>query len=836
MIGVFDIFCTMRYTSYIPENSLDAVLASQQDLLPYLVKPSGDTNKLPYAIGGGHMDFDDLLYVDESLSVKLCRDHVRHISEYLNDCKRNRVDIRDWFRSQMNYIEQNDETIPERVIIPVPENMDVDQQSALISTVEGTKCTLLWRSIAAFLGQENALFELGFGTKTDDYVLIIDCNSISITATKIYCDKCNDRLIPAHRLYLREDCKTDRDIKNYPYEKERNIIYNPLDPYIINSAGMLEKHVDTHCYEAVNRLEIPQDCRYAIVIGDLANCNVILDSGYHRVNIIQDKDGSSVLYGAAKFANRMAHKIVSYYDECEELSIVLQTKAETVLFKTLIPASTRLTGGLEIIGHPVDGIQIRKGMDCVEFYLRIGPQDKSKPLRVFKQQFKQPDGSLFISAEDIPLELHPTLIAGQGRAHVLIEPVNNSEGFHSVELDWENMSIAKDERDVPVTVNYIEMHMERSFPVDMPPVEAKHMSHYDSIWYREVVDGHCGFYPQNNIPRWLCPNADNLDRFRKENVFGMEAGENEGFPAQYKDIISKTFTLLDSRYADYGGIDSNLFHVIAWSYHPSYFPKTMRLFEEYLNKRRKNGIAKLKAVEASFCANMMTNGKYAASFMTAFCNAVQINNSPGNWYRAAYQILMYSLDALSSMEDKSQDFYKLICKSICNADMYASTRKALNSPALDNVIKFLLFSLKYRIIKSTFARESGNIADSSIYYILNYISSDAVDTIAPFVRRSIELAASSSSGSPIYNMYRYIWVGIKDGSRSLEYERMKNILNVEVLPGQMIDSLDDIPEAADLIKLAARHRWVYKKSKWKRYLNEYLNGAGLLNLPVADLG
>ena len=185
-------------------------------------------------------------------------------------------------------------------------------------------------------------------------------------------------------------------------------------------------------------IPVPNDAKYVICVGDVSDVVLDFSIGLRAdIPVYKDSTGICIVKGAGRFANRMSHGIVSYYDESEALSIATINKEEEVERHVLIEASEFREGGLEVKGDTVTGLSIDLSNDAVEFYWLLGNQSRNRQLKVLRQDLKLD----LKKPKKIPIKLESSLVAGQGQAKVLIDPVNeiDREYINSVFLDWKSL-------------------------------------------------------------------------------------------------------------------------------------------------------------------------------------------------------------------------------------------------------------------------------------------------------------------------------------------------------------------------------------------------------------
>ena len=843
-LSVFDLWGTGKFYIYNQLGTMDATKVSDISLPQILVLPPSDSNKQPYVIGKKDIRLDDIL---RKISGKYVFDlsntiSMRRLLALLYEQKRPahcKINLRDWFHA-INPL-TNDSGIREssEIVIPVPDRLSVDAQDILLGSSNsglGQKCTLLWRSVAAFLGNAERLPET---LRVGDKIAVVDVEATGTTISYLWLDECDGHHVPAHRLFMDSDTGT-RQKTNYPFDDR--ILPESIQssiPYAMEN-GMLVPHSGTNI-TLINPLDglmklNRADCRAIIAIGRFSKAG----EDYLRFNFnntIFDRTGESIAYGAACFANCKQNGITAYYDECEALSLVVAGRDEKYSFKVLIKENQKLRSGLRISGETVDGIFLQPGSKSADFYLRLGRIDRNGKLKSYSQPYEIPDEmKKDLHGKPIELLLQPSLVAGQGRANVEIVPKNRRyvSFIPPVFLDWEEM------KDSGITLNLLEETMERSFPPDIP-YPRKVSSYYlpygvlNNIRYF-LNDESLLTCDNLNHSQWPNTNRNNVSRFIRLNTFGVPVSDDDGLPRnpEHRALCERFFRELDKRYLKTES--SSLITSAAWTYHPEYVPHIMESVREHARhmKSFRNNLG-LQPGEASFFANMFTSKSDALLFMHAFFEKLSTGDyyngvtNANNWYRAAYQVLMSNNSIFSEITKK--DMYTAFALMICS--YYANKDSTVIH---SNIVKVLCFSLKYRQYSSGFCKsdESGELTlDGCFFILLNLLSSDySIQAVEDYLNRYLQLLSldnRSPSVQQIIRVYKSI------GSKLAERTIIQNIFN-EYYTNEEIKRIESKLEISrDDIRKMAKVNSVYFPGTWANILNKYLNGKGNLNIPVSDL-
>lgn len=849
---VYDLWgsCTHCEHSWNTDDGDNVCCTTISPLHPFLVGTDNNSNKKAYVIGADKIILDDISRYSGGLpSIDTSR--FTPIERILRTLDKAPLDSRHLLQAwvageQANFLDSQYSEEGDRLVIPVPDRLTADGQDVVLDafSMTGRKGTLLWRSVAAYLGNETQLKkETSLAVK--DKVVIIDCERTSVTVTNLWIDECKGRLIPAHRLYYNHDNALDVRIKsNYP-------VFAPADcesvfPYRYDNGFLVPNKMPESSGAALSELQMesPLEGKAAVVVGKLnPRAKKLINLLFETV--IYDELGMSVVRGSAIFASRMRRNIVSYYDECEALNLVVQTPAEEIVFKPLIRADKRLKGGLRIEGVPVDGIFISKTSDSVHFYLRLGDPRPSAILREYVQELEMTEELLaVIQRSSIELELEASLVAGQGRAHVEIVAKDKQfrEVFPNVSLDWQKLHDGKTRAGNPATLSNLEKEMDRSFPVDIRPtrVDDIQWDYYSQVrWRIDNSINTSGSWPNLNRPKW--PNRDNLDvsRFDKYNIFGQPTEESDGLPPSNKDKerCLRFFDVLSHSYDRTGNDDA--LKTIAWTYHPAYFPKAIEQVRDELNFSIRNGVkATMSPVLASFCANMLQSDSDVILFFKAFVSKLGGDKSYtgaegiNNWLRSAYQILMYHTAFL-------RDINSNLVENLLIGLVATYYTKSASRIIRNNICRTLLFLLKRRRYDHSFCKEDdyGNSDNSYLHAVIELLSvredriTDATDL---FLWKYIHI--KDCANRKIQELYRTVVASLFP---LVNYHRLfdaltgRKVNDIKEMKAYIISTKGTSPDLDAFRKKIVRS-CMKADDDWGRIVNKYLNGRGNLDIPVGD--
>ena len=762
-IGIYDLAVNQKYYMQASSGSMFSNPVFDMPIHPLLVMPRDeDSNRAPYIVSKDDLILDDMI-VSRQYNVangsvvgygfdfsrvhsidKMLHGLILPIQEKalpdVPDCrcfrlhKEGKVEyqrygdyLRHWFYAQNELVSQkvdSDRNLSDAsyTIIPISERFDVDAQEYLIraNSTSGSRTALIWRSVAACMGIEEKLKAKGL--HEGSIVYVFDFNNLSNTVSKITMHELDGRLIPGHHLFKRTGQDT-YDKTNYPIDKY-SIINDNLNydfPFDTDSNGLVPAQpVKRVAYTGT--IDLEEQPEFIILIGDVRDSQI----DYPEYELTEDRIyrdfyGDSVIVGAGRFANRMDHHIVSYYDECEELSMAIITADEEVKLETLIKASDKLTGGLAVKGEAIEGIGLNTANPVVDFYLLLGDPGRDVPLKVLRQELHA-STKLQNNAKKLPLVLHPSLVAGQGRAKVLVDTLNveDSEFFQSVYLDWENMKDAIDEKTkTPITVEFLEETMERSFPTSLPAV-CMNLSKFRAKFrkFEMYIQYPMGPFPAVDINYPSMPNKGikkGVDQFVRENVFGNPRS-NRDLPIspRERDICIRFFKVLNDQYLS-NLDDSRYITPISWTYHGEYFPEFMDSIRCKMKGIARGSFGGLAIQELSACANMLESDTDLILFMEAFFKIVHKSDGIMHWLRVGYQILMYNTTFLRYI-----DIGKLYA---CIDDVLAYLPRSRSNVVSNTVISFFIFLLKVRRYHPDFCKiTSPELRDRKYYTKLMYLT------------------------------------------------------------------------------------------------------------------
>lgn len=839
--SVLDFFGTGKYYDFEPIEKTDARKLDEACLPMILVSPKNNSNKQSYVIDSSHVILDDLvihspkgIYIDESQAVDL-----RMVLSSLDKDSDNTQKLRDWFHAISPFF-GNKILKASEIIIPIPDRFSAYSQDKILEVSRkeaGKKTTLLWRSVAAFLGN---IEKIGKPLNKYDRVAVVDVEATGTTITYLWIDECDGYEIPAHRLFLNSDTGDIR-YENYPFNRIVDSKYlGPKIPYkiidgMLSPAELSSDFTEDPFYGIQG---IARSKPSAVIAIGALSAEIINTLKFFFRDLVIDVTGESIAYGAACFANCKSNGITAYYDECEALSLVVADRKEKYQFKTLIAANRKLRSGLKIKGETVDGIFLRLDSKTADFHLRLGEPKRNLPLKSLSQKYEIPEEFRNdLHGKTIELKLFPTLDAGQGRASVEISPKENKymKVINPVLLDWEKM------QDANTTLAGLEENMERSFPPDIPYVKKKRSGNLSREMCRDIEH-----FILNNVPltstdlnksQWPNKNSNDISRFVRENLFGVPTEDDDGLPmdSKQKDLCLRFFNTIDKRFNN--AKNSDLVTLAAWTYHPKEVPYITEYMRNkakcFLQTRYYSEKISISQGEASFYANMFITRDDGVLFMKAFFKKLSTGSyykgvdNANHWYRAAYQIMMSNPDVFEVLANDIGSIYSALDMLICSYyDNFGSAN------ICSNIYKVLCFMLKLRGVCSGFCRASdgkNKTIDDSYFILLNLLSSEDEDSVRAFLVRYFELRNKiAECKGKIFDVYKAVCNQLQD----CRFEIIDECAQISV---DNVVSLSAFGEK-QLRYLVQKNAAYKRESKgWDKILNLYLNGKGNLSIPIADL-
>lgn len=491
-------------------------------------------------------------------------------------------------------------------IILVPDNWS----PAWLETVIGVapfprdKVFLLWRSVAAILGVRDQLENVQDGMR----VRVFDGQFNGAVVTSMLTLSVEEgRVIPRRLAWRRHRGEL------YWYDAARRFVTTP-DPVKKPLPQMASP--DTIAAVLGHAPGVP-----LVVANEHMFSSIRMRAALGRINIGRAVlNRSDLKLGARRFAEDRAKGIVSYYDELEALSLVVQTRKETVEVSPLVKHDENFPGGSEYVGKPNKKHVLKFGSVGINLYLYEGEPTSRDVLSRHRVKFDVQ------TKEDERLVIRTRMTPGQGLAivHVDFESGNLEK---PVRVDLKDLKAipwgARDDfgRLIPRTIGEIERAMPRSFPPEMPFVSASASMWNEVDWCGQFFlkdkyswDGK-EFAKARNVytEKTLPADASPIDLFRRVNVFGNEKGHELPVPGfAYKELFEK----LADRYMYYRKNKTRfkeklsiITRVIAWTYQseePCFAPIRSILIKQYQNGRGDPQMP-LEKQEYTLLANMASD-------------------------------------------------------------------------------------------------------------------------------------------------------------------------------------------------------------------------------------
>ena len=721
LFKIYDLWGT-KQSSLFEESSVYEVNTLKElpkySLLEYLIIPTSKfANSKPYLIGYDKVNIDDYLKYkitnDINTNVFHIIDEIKKVSNGQNASSE--LNISNWFSAHNGYdhnLLYNRQISYDNLslVIPVPDFMSIGVQDIILN--ESNKycnTSLLWRSVAAVLGAEEEIKK--YKIKKDDVVLVEDRTEKYVLVSKIKYDYSPDKknLIPCHSIFITEELNS----KKGAYWLSNNLAFGKDNFNLIDEKNGFIKPIKRRKELNKSLIDVDySDAKLVITIGDSQQYN-----NYHGIPIIHDTDNIFIARGAARYAVRSKNKIVSFYDQCRNLSLVITNKNEEIKFENLIEKNDRLPGGIKKEYEPVYGISLQVAKGAVDFYLNLGENRKDSKLKILQQKF---DLSKYVNKSiQIPLVLYPSFTAGQGNAKVYIT-VSDTEYYKNINvneldvlLDWKNMKDAFDENNNPITLSYLEETMERSFPPVIPPVKYDRNSFLKLSHYIEhFINNEIGVFDIDsyNNSKKLYPAAKDLSRFEVCNCFGSDVkGPDSGLPVRYndKELAKKYFDKLNYSYKNAPSEESKkcCIKLISWTFQSTRFNNVIEDCLELLRERAFN-YSGLSIEYFVLCGNMIRKAEHIEAYLNCFFYRLKKHNGLNNWIYGAIKIMMFNSEYFDDSKIDIDSYYEAI-NNLLEIDGLEDSKNLMK-----NVIDCILFMLKIRRKYSNFCKiESNDIRD-----------------------------------------------------------------------------------------------------------------------------
>ncbi|NIA10367.1 MAG: DUF2357 domain-containing protein [Nitrospiraceae bacterium] len=512
-----------------------------------------------------------------------------------------------------------------RWFVLIPDDWDAFWQEAIIKSIPLARSDifLLWRSVAATIG----VLEQLNSPSGDQTVAIIDIQQggvVRLSTIFLVESNTGEGIIPQRKSYMRHKnlyntLSTTLQLGNRVSERDA-FLFGHQDSFIMNSSQF--KEIYSFCQEADHTVLINN------IGAHIENSKWISQSNWLTVN------ADTVHHGVRRFIQQRDAGQVPYYDELEALSLIVQTEAEQIVAKTLVPANEHCPGGQEIVTDTLRRAAVlRSHSTHVDLYLCMGDAKPTSPLKKKKHDF------LEMLEEDHALDLSARITPGQGMAVVTVMSNFLRE---PIELDF-----LQGMEDSGLTIADLENRVDRSFPPDAPYVESDfHLWHEVKYDIQKYLAGRIepegkwfakarGKYAFNPPPK----DAGPLERLRRINVFGNREGYQSQFDCDRQKIFSKLsrdFNTLQGKPHD------EVTRLIAWTYasHESgFYPARKEALTHLLDYAEKKTTKAPGFPQITLCANLCVTPKEWALCLKAI--ELRIKDQSNSITRDFY--LLYNL-------------------------------------------------------------------------------------------------------------------------------------------------------------------------------------------------
>ncbi len=605
-------------------------------------------------------------------------------------------------------------------ILLVPDALPLESQQRLLASFGRSRTRLLWHSIAVALGNEEVLMNF----ENSKVIGIVDeFSDIGLFTSKFEIKWEGERAVPCHKIYK----KANGNISEWYYQQQEDAIKKSLDANVkknrLKAAYKLHKEREYIAMDEYSRLPVKKPIetynKYNIIkIKDVAQ---VISSDQSTVEFMRKYNHEcdvveSGFDGAVRFVEYISKGQIPYYDECESFSVICQNKKEEIEYFELIKKNAYLPGGTKTEGIKIKKLSILKGNKDAQFYFHLGEiDDDNAQLKKYIQEFPIENPL----EQDRALLLSPSVIPGQGYAEVLIEDNNRDKLFPPIELDWKHMEPAFEDGE-KVTKAYLENHLKRSFPPDVPPVRtrflnqsARHLKwEFDYLLQNGLLDK--VFY---NLSRWpyIADKDAGVKKFTRENTFGhytKKDGHKYAFPKgvsiEGQEFLDE-FEKLAKEFVDSKGNDSTYITWLAWCYQRygldgKLLPNMKKATDLIISSIDKTSKYSLRSQTASFIGNMIaTEGEFERVFCTFDKVLKKKKTGINNWCRAVYQMLMYT-PYIYANNNKIGAAAVHIMENLPEALKYAVSPK-FSDQRVYMTLRVILYMLRRRICEKDFCKK-----------------------------------------------------------------------------------------------------------------------------------
>lgn len=567
-----------------------------------------------------------------------------------------------------------------RWIVLVPDHWNAFWLESIIqakpASLPRNKIFLLWRSIAASLGvmERQTFIERSTLVVTDGFNAT-NYNAVSI---RFILERQTGRILPQRsspQLHASNNAN-DREIRFY---FNQSYLINCKAPFVLgqNSSTILDMMMNPQSRESI----------YRIAVGSIKEKHFPVYAGQMSYYPTDDL----LLEGVMRFLREDALNLISYFDELDQLSLVIQTRSEDIEFKTLVHHNECSHGGKAYNGEKIKGATLKQGESMLLLNLLEGPPADDTELKTLEYEFDQR------SQESQDIYFQATIIPGQGLATVML-----FADFLDKPIPLDLTQMKTDGK----TKAIIERNLKRHFPPIMPHVEAN-----IKLWDKVVDDINYylisgNLFGRNDLfaqaqsflgAKYNPKKHSPIDLLKRKNVFGNAPGNElpiKNFP----------WEILFNRLAEDYRHDESFLRMIAWTYQSH--AKEFDFIRDYCFTKYVINKERLNDVESTFCANCFSpdDKRLVKILNTAFSRIIR-NDAKQQEYRLTYNIMQFYPGILKEIETpKCEEFFKNIYEQY----------NIVESSSKGYLLKCMLFLLHRRRYDEYFLKMDDNWQPSGL--------------------------------------------------------------------------------------------------------------------------
>lgn len=587
--------------------------------------------------------------------------------------------FRDWFDYQRGVLDEADgeRRSPDQTILAVPDFLGIKAQESLLSDsgFDRIRTRLLWRPIAAALGAEDMLEESG--VSPGDRVAVLD-----VSPDGAYFDLCILKMVPPKdedwsgasswphlvpcRATAPEMPRTAQDngfffcspTKGGKFGENRirfDLAMSFGGTFLLPRGGTwIEQDSSILPFSPSLRNVESNELRQKIS-ETLASCKIALSVGapFRKeapfpagVPLIREPEGRNwILRGCIRFAIREANGTPTYYDEMQGLFQVVRAEMEERIVPVeWIPPNSMAKGGGRVSGPPVKR-RLIAGSESIQNHISFEKPTGTTHLREYIHSLKSP------LKETVNVVYRATAVPGQGFAEIKVTGIPGQSEAITFDLRQTVPAFEPDGR--PTTINRLEAKLDRSYPPEIPRVEAQDVNSEDARW--PEIKANVAMYLEDSVlaadsfyvlaPLEFVSGQTDKERglgvLKRYNVFGSSSEFrfpiDPSFPPErFRQVFHKlaedwqrcprngSLKMKNGRMKE-----SDFIRLIAWTYQRDN-PVFSDITEEILAKAEKmvdghlhgGHPVKLVAQEYTYLANMVTcpdgTNRLFAAFLKRF--------------------------------------------------------------------------------------------------------------------------------------------------------------------------------------------------------------------------